>query len=261
MDALKKSKLITGLCGIGTAGALTALVCSLMFAPGAQAQEDTVKATVSDSTGSKIEVEVDPEVYNAFLSMIEHYNNLEADGNDTASAEVAKNGDTYCIVVDGKQHALDGENVEIVETADGRYAIIDGKLYKLIISDADKDAIDAILRPGKPGTSGDDPNAPLGTDADGNAILDWTVDGRPIIGYDDNGEPIYGRLDEDVNPANGDYYHIVWGDTLCKISSELHISVDELAEYNHIRDVNKIYAESDLRIPASPDWTEPAPED
>ena len=53
-----------------------------------------------------------------------------------------------------------------------------------------------------------------------------------------------------VTDENGNvYYHVVWGDTLCSISSDLHISVDELAEYNHIRNVHLIYAESDLRIP------------
>ena len=45
------------------------------------------------------------------------------------------------------------------------------------------------------------------------------------------------------------YYHVVWGDTLCKVSSAVHYSVQELAEYNHIFNVNLIYAESDLRIP------------
>lgn len=52
-----------------------------------------------------------------------------------------------------------------------------------------------------------------------------------------------------VDEYGNKYYHIVWGDTLCKISSELHYSIDQLAEYNGIRNVHLIYAESDLRIP------------
>lgn len=67
--------------------------------------------------------------------------------------------------------------------------------------------------------------------------------------------PIEEASNGEINPnvytdENGNtYYHVVWGDTLCSISSDLHISVDELAEYNHIRNVHLIYAESDLRIP------------
>jgi LysM repeat protein len=68
-------------------------------------------------------------------------------------------------------------------------------------------------------------------------------------------QPIEDVSNGEINPnvytdENGNvYYHVVWGDTLCSISSDLHISVDELAEYNHIRNVHLIYAESDLRIP------------
>ena len=52
-----------------------------------------------------------------------------------------------------------------------------------------------------------------------------------------------------VDEYGNRYYHIVWGDTLCEISSLLNYSVNELAEYNHIENINWIYAESDLRIP------------
>lgn len=44
-------------------------------------------------------------------------------------------------------------------------------------------------------------------------------------------------------------YHIQKGDTLCYISTLLGYSVDELAEYNHIENVNLIYADSVLRVP------------
>lgn len=55
-------------------------------------------------------------------------------------------------------------------------------------------------------------------------------------------------------------YIVQWGDTLTSISAKYGISVDMLAEYNHIRDVNLIYADSamlvpysQLNIPAQPD--------
>lgn len=44
-------------------------------------------------------------------------------------------------------------------------------------------------------------------------------------------------------------YYINRGDTLSYISSVTGISVDELAEYNHIQNVNVIYAESALKVP------------
>lgn len=76
-------------------------------------------------------------------------------------------------------------------------------------------------------------------DAEGNRIGAVTPDGKFVegaAGVTVSGEP---------------YYHVVWGDTLCKVSSAVHYSVQELAEYNHISNVNLIYAESDLRIPFS----------
>lgn len=44
-------------------------------------------------------------------------------------------------------------------------------------------------------------------------------------------------------------YHIKKGDTLSEISDKVSHSVDELAKYNKIDDVNLIYAGSALRIP------------
>lgn len=44
-------------------------------------------------------------------------------------------------------------------------------------------------------------------------------------------------------------YLIEYGDTLAKLSKAFGYSVDELANFNQIRDVNLIYANSSLRIP------------
>ena len=69
-----------------------------------------------------------------------------------------------------------------------------------------------------------------------------TDEGLHVIEEDGTEEEIGEAIAGIGNPKimtdeNGNrYYHIVWGDTLCKISSDVHYSVDELAEY-------------DLRIP------------
>lgn len=56
--------------------------------------------------------------------------------------------------------------------------------------------------------------------------------------------------DNIIQLDDGSYVYVIqWGDTLCEISAKLSYSVDELAEYNHIKDVNMIYATSVLRIP------------
>lgn len=52
-----------------------------------------------------------------------------------------------------------------------------------------------------------------------------------------------------IEPDGTVVYHVQWGDTLSGISYMFGVSVDELAEYNHIKDVNLIYAASALRIP------------
>lgn len=49
---------------------------------------------------------------------------------------------------------------------------------------------------------------------------------------------------------DGTYVYLIkWGDNLTKLSRIFGYSVDELADFNCIRDVNLIYAESSLRIP------------
>lgn len=94
------------------------------------------------------------------------------------------------------------------------------------------------------------------TDASGNAVgvlVEGNIvedeDGMPVGAVDGAGVFVEGA--SGVTAAGDAYYHVVWGDTLCRVSSAVHYSVQELAEYNHISDVNLIYAESDLRIPPS----------
>lgn len=109
----------------------------------------------------------------------------------------------------------DSSNSEKFVEKDGNlYVIIDGKEYQVVDTE---DGLHVV--------------SPEGVES---AIEDVADCENPRI-----------RTDEFGNR----YYHIEWGDTLCKISSDTHYSVDELAEYNHIRNVHLIYAESDLRIP------------
>jgi LysM repeat protein len=52
-----------------------------------------------------------------------------------------------------------------------------------------------------------------------------------------------------VSVDDDDVYLIKKGDTLSEISGMVHYSVDEIAEYNHIKNVDLIYAGESLRIP------------
>lgn len=96
-------------------------------------------------------------------------------------------------------------------------------------------------------------NADSGKSAESDSIDEITsatdtsvADGQTIA---DGSTPLSDSPYVTVDEYGNTYYHIIAGDTLCKISTLLHYSVDELAEYNHIQNVNMIYAESDLRIP------------
>ncbi len=231
--ALKKSKIITGVCG----GVVIALLGLSVFS---FIQTPVEAASTKKGSGTDVEIQLDKRVYNGIINFFDSYNHP----SDTASA---KSEDDTFITKDGKLYVvIDGVAYPVYETEDGELVV---EAY--------------------------DPDGLIGTeDADGHKIIAVTEDGLPIIGYDDLGNAIIGRPVGEValtdaididNPRitvdeNGNrYYHIVWGDTLCKISSDIHYSVDEIAEYNHIRNVNLIYAESDLRIPES-GWTEPSDE-
>lgn len=53
-----------------------------------------------------------------------------------------------------------------------------------------------------------------------------------------------------VDPEGNMIYFVKKGDTLSAVSGIVGYSVDELAEYNHIKNVNLIYIDESLRIPA-----------
>lgn len=70
----------------------------------------------------------------------------------------------------------------------------------------------------------------------------------PEIAYEDE-LPLEETLISPGIETVGSTYFIQSGDTLSGISSYVHYSVDELANYNEIRNVDLIYAGSVLRIP------------
>ena len=231
MDPLKRSKVITGVCGGLTVCLLATTVIAFAKTPFSK-----------DNDSSGVNIELDPRVYNGVMGFFDYY---AKGGGGNVQYAAASQTDSPFITKDGKI-----------------YVVIDGHAYPVIETD------DGLVVP----SSATDPDHLIGTyDLDGHKIIAVTEDGLPIIGYDKDGNPIIGRLEgekpiEDVLPIDNPritvdefgnkWYHIVWGDTLCDISSDIHYSVDELAEYNHIRNVNLIYAESDLRIPEG-EWTEP----
>lgn len=59
-----------------------------------------------------------------------------------------------------------------------------------------------------------------------------------------------------VDPDGNMVYIVKKGDTLSAVSGMVGYSVDELAEYNHIKNVNLIYIDESLRIPADKDIVE-----
>lgn len=72
---------------------------------------------------------------------------------------------------------------------------------------------------------------------------------------DANGKPDSEFIVENVDvDGNIIYlYPVVKGDTLTKVSRRVGYSVDEIAEYNHIKNVNLIYAGESLRVPFDAD--------
>lgn len=105
---------------------------------------------------------------------------------------------------------------------------------------------------GEPTAPGDQSSPDPGTGSDDNG--DDTTDDQPTTPPGHPGDP----GDWEYN-SQGDVLHTVqWGDTLSSISSQYGVSVDQLAWYNGIKDVNLIYEDSILRVPV---LAIPGPED
>ena len=91
----------------------------------------------------------------------------------------------------------------------------------------------------------DDMGNVIGVVSDNKSVVD--ADGNVVGAVHGDGTFVEGA--SGIGSDGQAYYHVIWGDTLCKVSSAVHYSVQELAAYNHIDDVHMIYAESDIRIP------------
>lgn len=81
-------------------------------------------------------------------------------------------------------------------------------------------------------------------------FVDSTVTILPANAGNGNESDHHSDNDYIVADVDGNYVYLVKkGDTLSDVSSRISYSVDEIAEYNHINDVNLIYAGEALRVP------------
>lgn len=105
---------------------------------------------------------------------------------------------------------------------------------------------------GEPTAPGDGSSTDPGTGSDENG--DDINDDQPTAPPGHPGDPGDWTYND-----QGDVLHTVErGETLSKISSQYGVSVDQLAWYNGIQDINLIYADSVLRVPV---LAIPGPED
>jgi LysM domain. len=133
-------------------------------------------------------------------------------------------GDVKYVYVDDKAH-IDPKLFEELSADDTILFIYRGSVY------VTEDAYTAYVHK--------EPNSSTSAEAD------TTAEGKDKKTTDNE----YIVLDVDGNQI----YLVEKGDTLTAVSSRISYSVDEIAEYNHIRDVNLIYAGEVLRVPVSVD--------
>lgn len=94
--------------------------------------------------------------------------------------------------------------------------------------------------------SGQDDGTNDGSSQDG---ADGTAGKDGAEGENDKGEA--SKPENSVEYKSDTTHMVEWGETLTSISMRYGVSVDMLAEYNHIRDVNLIYADSAMLVPYS----------
>lgn len=103
-----------------------------------------------------------------------------------------------------------------------------------------------------PGDEDDDSSTSPGRGDEDAPENDKDSDGDQA-GTEDEGNGSFAEGDDVRTDSNGTDYvvrEIIWGDTLSEISLETGISVDRLADYNHIENPDLIYAGSALRVPS-----------
>ena len=102
-----------------------------------------------------------------------------------------------------------------------------------------------------PGADDEDEDSGTGTGTGGIDENDGTTGTDDGTGTSTDGPtppPERESAPEEAQPADTVYY-IQWGDTLSQISLDTGVSVERLAEYNAIPNVDLIYANAILRIP------------
>ena len=63
-----------------------------------------------------------------------------------------------------------------------------------------------------------------------------------------NYQEIQNKVNEILGVTKKLYYTIKWGDTLTKISNKFGVSINQLMEWNNIKDANKIFAGQLIRV-------------
>lgn len=135
---------------------------------------------------------------------------------------------------------------KVNDNADKAYAeaVQNVQNAQLVEWQAEQDRL-AQLEKSSSDTTSSDKNEDKPIESSPNDIKDSVdvdkIDDVPYIGTD------YVTIDIDGNMV----YRVQKGDTLTKISNLTGYSVQELAKYNHIENVNLIYTNQSIRIPAS----------
>lgn len=133
--------------------------------------------------------------------------------------------------------------------ADGSSAITSSRNVLAAIGGGDVDADAPITNTGD---ASDSPESPSDADAavsapgkaDDDGERDEAVASEEPEKKEDEAEP-------EKEPREQTIHIITWGETLSGISRQYGVSVDAIAAANQIRDVNLIYANSALVIPAA----------
>ena len=151
-------------------------------------------------------------------------NKLNADADMQYVAAV---NDTYAKILETKPEYRDNDNDDVVNDVPSE----DGTFLVDQLSDTE---------------------SPLENESVKTSDTDVSADDSEAVTY-----PYYiGTEFVVVDPEGNMVYVVKKGDTLSAVSRMVGYSVDELAEYNHIKNVNLIYVDESLRIPADEDLVE-----
>lgn len=153
--------------------------------------------------------------------------NADADMQYADMQYVAAVNDTYAKILETKPEYRDNDNDDVVNDVPSE----DGTFLVDQLSDTE---------------------SPLENESVKTSDTEVSADDSEAVTY-----PYYiGTEFVVVDPEGNMVYVVKKGDTLSAVSRMVGYSVDELAEYNHIKNVNLIYVDESLRIPADEDLVE-----